>query len=58
MRFTLETEMKKLFESDADLDSGLENGKSATSTDPTDYNTLIPGTPGAQIVLIKAPMIQ
>ena len=40
------------------LNSGLKNGKSATSTDPTDYNIAVPGIPDAQIVLIKAPMIQ
>ena len=57
IRLTLETDMKKLFESGANLNSGLKNGKSATSTDPTDYNIAVPGIPDAQIVLIKAPMI-
>ena len=47
--------MKKLFESDANLNSGLKNGKSATSTD---YNIAVPGIPDAQIVLIKTLMIQ
>ena len=50
--------MKKLLESDANLNSGLKNGKSTTSTDPTDYNIAAPGIPDAQTVLIKAPMIQ
>ena len=58
IRLTLETDMKKLFESDANLNSGLKNGKSATSTEPRDYNIAVPGIPDAQIVLIKAPMIQ
>ena len=58
IRLTLETDSKNLFESDKNLNSGLKNGKSATSTDPTDYNIAVPGIPDAQIVLIKAPMIQ
>ena len=55
---TLETDMKRLFESDANLNSGLKSGKSATSTDPKDYNIAAPGIPDAQIFLIKASMIQ
>ena len=58
IRLTLETDMKRLFESDVNLNSGLKNGKSATSTDPKDYNIAAPGILDAQIVLIKAPMIQ
>ena len=58
IRLTLEADMKKLFESDANLNSGLKSGKSSSSTDPTDYNIAVPGIPDAQIVLIKAPMIQ
>ena len=58
IRLTLETDMKRLFESDTNLNSGLKNGKSASSTDPKDYNIAAPGIPDAQIALIKAPMIQ
>ena len=58
IRLTLETDMKKLSESNVNLNSGLKSGKSTTSTDPTDYNIAVPGIPDAQIVLIKAPMIQ
>ena len=50
--------MKRLFESDAYLNSGLKSGKSANSTDPKGYNIAAPGIPDAQIVLIKVPMIQ
>ena len=58
IRLILETDMKKLFESDANLNSGLISGKSASSKDPTDYNIAAPGIPDGQIVLIKATMIQ
>ena len=58
IRLTLETDIKMLFESDANLNSGLKSGKSSTSTDPTDYNIAVSGIPDAQIVLIKASMIQ
>ena len=36
IRLTLEADMKKLFESDANLNSGLKSGKSSSLTDPTD----------------------
>ena len=39
--------MKRLFESDANLNSGLKNGKSTSSTDPKDYNIAAPGIPDA-----------
>ena len=58
IRLTLETDMKRLFESDANLNSGLKTGKTARSTNPKDYNIVAPGIPDAQIVLIKAPMMQ
>ena len=58
IRLTLETDMNRLFESDVNLNSGLKNGKSATSIDPKDYNIDAPGIPDTQIVLIKAPTIQ
>ena len=58
IRLTLEKDMKKLFESDANLNGGFKTGKSSTSTDPADYDIGTPGTPDAQIVLLKAPMIQ
>ena len=54
----LETDMKKLFETDANLNNRLKAGKSSTSIDPRDYDITTPGTPDAQIVSIKAPMIQ
>ena len=34
IRFTLGTDMKRLFESEVNLNSGLKTGTSATSTDP------------------------
>ena len=58
IRLILETDMKKLFETDANLNNGLKTGKSSTSMDLKDYDIATPGTPDAQIVLIKAPMIQ
>ena len=53
IRLTLETDVKRMFQSDANLNSGLKNGKSASSTNPKDYNIAAPG-----ILLIKSPMIQ
>ena len=59
IRLTLETYMKKLFESDKSLHCDLKNGKTAGSTNPDDYNAdKTPTTPDVQIVLLKAPMIQ
>ena len=52
IRLTLETDMKQLFESDKNL-------MVFNSTNPNDYETDgTPQTPGVQIVLLKAPMIQ
>ena len=59
IRLTLETDMKKLFESKANLNSGLKAGEIQRSTNKADYNigdALM--TPDAQIVLLKAPMMQ
>ena len=58
IRLTLETDIKKLFESDKDLSGAVKTGKSAT--DPEDFNAdASPSTiPDAQIVLLKAPKIQ
>ena len=59
IRLTLETDMKKLFESDKNHVGDPKTGKSATSTDPNDFEPdAIPSTPDVQIVLLKAPMIQ
>ena len=59
IRLTLETDMKKLFESDKNHVGDPKTGKSATSTDPNDFEPVaIPSTPDVQIVLLKAPMIQ
>ena len=59
IRLTLETDMKKLFESDKDDMGNPKTGKLATSTDPNDFEPdEIPPTPDVQIVLLKAPMIQ
>ena len=58
IRLILETDMKKLFETDVNFNNGLKTGKSSTSMDLKDYNSATPGTPDAQIVLIKGPMIQ
>ena len=59
IRLTLETDMKKLFESNKSLMGNPKTGKSATSTDPNDYEPDgTPQTPDVQIVLLKAPMIQ
>ena len=38
IRLTLETDMKKLFESDKSLHDDLKNDKTAGSTNPNDYN--------------------
>ena len=59
IRLTLETDMKKLFESDKNLMGNPKSGKAADSTNPNDYETDgTPQTPAVQIVLLKAPMIQ
>ena len=59
IRLTLETDMKKLFESDKNHMGNPKAGKSATSTVPNDYEPDgSPSTPDVQIVLLKAPMIQ
>ena len=59
IRLTLETDMKKLFESDKNHVGDPKTGKSATSTDPNDFEPdAIPSTPDVHIVLLKAPMIQ
>ena len=59
IRLTLETDMKKLFESDKNLMGNPKSGKTADSTNPNDYETDgTPQTPAVQIVLLKAPMIQ
>ena len=58
IRLTLEADIKKLFESDANLNSGLKTGKTNGTTNLADYNIAAAGSPGAQIVLLKAPMIQ
>ena len=59
IRLTLETDMKKLFESDKNLMGNPKSGKTADSTNPNDYETNgTPQTPDVQFVLLKAPMIQ
>ena len=59
IRFTLETDMKKLFESDQNLMNNPKSGKTADSTNPDDYETEgTPQTPDVQTVLLKVPMIQ
>ena len=59
IRLTLETDMKKLFESDKNHMGNPKTGKLATSTDPNDFEPDgTPPTPDAQIVLLKAPMLQ
>ena len=59
IRLTLETDMKKLFESDRNLMGNPKSGKTADSTNPNDYETdATPQIPYVQIVLLKAPMIQ
>ena len=59
IRLTLETDMKKLFESDKNLMGNPKSGKTADSTNPDDYETDgTPQTPDVQIVLLNVPMIQ
>ena len=59
IRLTLETNMKKLFDSDKNHMGNPKTGKLATSTDPNDFEPdAIPPTPDLQIVLLKALMIQ
>ena len=59
IRLTLETDMKKLFESNKNLMDNPKTGKSATSNDPNDYEPDgTPQTPDVQIIFLKAPMIQ
>ena len=59
IRLTLETDMKKLFESDKNHMANPKSGKLAASTDPNDFEPdPTPPTPDVQIVLLKAPMIQ
>ena len=59
IRLTLETDMKKLFESGKNHMGKPKTGKLVTSTDPNDFEPdAIPPTPDVQIVLLKAPMIQ
>ena len=56
---TLETDMKKLFESNKNLMGNPKTGKSATSIDPNDNEpNETPQAPDVQIALLKAPMIQ
>ena len=59
IRLTLETDMKKLFESDKNRMGNPKTGQLATCTDPNDFEPdAIPPTPDVEIVLLKAPMIQ
>ena len=59
IRLTLETDVKKLFESDKNHMGNPKTGKLANSTDPNDFEPdAIPPTPDVQIVLLKAPMMQ
>ena len=59
IRLTLETDMKKLFESNKNHMGNPKTGKLETSTDPNDFEPdAIPPTPDVQIVLLKAPTIQ
>ena len=59
IRLTLETDMKKLFESNKNFMGNSKTGKSATSTDPNDYEPDgKPQMPDVQVVLLKAPTIQ
>ena len=58
IRCTLETEMKKLFESKKMLKQ-LKIGATAGSANANDYGPVIsPGMPDAQIIFLKAPFIQ
>ena len=54
---TLETNMNKLFESDKNL-AMSKSGKTTASTDIDGYNIGTPERPDAQIVLLKALMVQ
>ena len=59
IRLTLETDMKKLFQSHKNRMGNSKFGKTADSTNPNDYEPdAIPATPDVQIVLLKASMIQ
>ena len=59
IRLTLETDMKKLFESDKNLMDNPKTGKLAASTDPNDSEPDVSSsTTDVQIVLLKALMIQ
>ena len=59
IRLTLETDMKKLFESDKNHMGNPKSDKTADSTNLNDYEPdETPQTPDVQIVLLKAPMIQ
>ena len=59
IKLTLETDMKKLFESDKNLMGNPKPGKTADSTNPNDYQTNgTSQTPDVQIELLKTPMIQ
>ena len=59
IRLTLETNMKKLFESDKNHMRNPKTGKLASSTGPNDFEPdAIPPTSDVQIVLLKALMIQ
>ena len=59
IRLTLETDMKKLFESNKNHMGNPKSGKLAASTHPNDFEPdTTPPTPDAQIVLLKAPTIQ
>ena len=59
IRLTLKTDMKKLFESNKNLMDNPKTGKSATSTDPNDYEPDgTRQTSDVQIILLKTPMIQ
>ena len=59
IRLTLETDMKKLFESDKNHIGNPKSGKTSDSTKPNDYEPDgTPPAPDAQIVLLKVPMLQ
>ena len=59
IRLTLETDMKKLFESDKNHMGNSKTAKFSISTDPNNFEPdATPPTPDVQIVLLKAPMIQ
>ena len=57
IRLSLETDMKKLFES-GKCHTKVKNGKDPNSTDPSDFEPdPTSPRPDVQIVLLKAPMI-